>query len=201
LNLTEDWQSVPELGLGSQEQLKLMREVQSLLNAVKDEINPALEAYVKDLISKKSNASLSEEELDKILKEGFDISLDQYALGDLQNSKERLLAIAANLYTEASQKAMNRTDDFINKIKTVGNKLAAAFGGKIDFSFMLNYDKEGNFSGRYLQAIGQKYYDLKKEIYGLLRDDKGEKMEYILIENLEEAKGEDVLHNIRTSKT
>ena len=189
--------SVPELGLGSQEQLKLMREVQSLLNAVKDEINPALEAYVKDLISKKSNASLSEEELDKILKEGFDISLDQYALGDLQNSKERLLAIAANLYTEASQKAMNRTDDFVAKIKSIGNKLAAAFGtGKIDFSFMLNYDKDGNFSGRYLQAIGQKYYDLKKEMFGLLRDDKGEKMQYIHIENLEDARGEDVLFNI-----
>ena len=193
--------TVPELGLGSQEQYKLMREVQSLLNVVKDQINPALESYMKDLIAKKSNGTLTEEEITKILREGFDISLDQYALGDLQNSKERLLAIAANLYTEASQKAMNRTDDFVAKIKTAGNKLAAAFGvKKIDFSFMLNYDKEGNFSGRYLQAIGQKYYDLKKEMFGLLRDDKGEKMEYILIENLEDAKGEDVLHNIELQR-
>ena len=193
--------AIPELGLGSQEQYKLMREVQSMLNVVKDQINPALESYMKDLISKKSNGTLTEEEITKILKEGFDISLDQYALGDLQNSKERLLAIAANLYTEASQKAMNRTDEFVAKIKTAGNKLAAAFGvKKIDFSFMLNYDKDGNFSGRYLQVIGQKYYDLKKDIFALVRDDKGEKMTYIPIENLEDAKGEDVLYNIELQR-
>ena len=193
--------AIPELGLGSQEQYKLMREVQSMLNVVKDQINPALESYMKDLIAKKSNGTLTEEEITKILKEGFDISLDQYALGDLQNSKERLLAIAANLYTEASQKAMNRTDDFVAKIKTAGNKLAAAFGvKKIDFSFMLNYDKEGNFSGRYLQAIGEKYYSLKREMFSLLRDDKGEKMQYIHIENLEDAKGEDVLYNIELQR-
>lgn len=193
--------AVPELGLGSQEQYKLMREVQSLLNAVKDEINPALEAYVKDLISKKTNGTLTEEEITKILKEGFDISLDQYAFGDLQNSKERLLAIAANLYTEASQKAMNRTDTFVAKIKTAGNKLAALMGGgKIDFKFMLNYDSEGNFTGRYLQAIGQKYYDLKKQVYSLLYDKNGEMMEFIQIDNLEEAKAEDVLHNIKLQR-
>ena len=193
--------SIPELGLGSQEQYKMMREVQSLLNAVKDEINPALESYVKDLISKKSNATLTEEEITKILQEGFDISLDQYALGDLQNSKERLLAIAANLYTEASQKAMNRTDVFVSKVKAAGNRLAAAFGtGKIDFSFMLNYDSEGNFSGRYLQAIGQQYYDLKKQVYALLRDNDGNRMAYIQIDNLEEAKAEDVLYNIELQR-
>jgi len=193
--------SIPELGLGSQEQYKLMRDVQSLLNAVKQEINPALEAYVKDLIKKKSNQPITEAEIDAILKEGFDISGDQYALGDLQNSKEKLLAIAANLYTEADQKAKNRTDEFIIRAKTLGNKLANALGvSKIDFSFMLNYDADGNFSGRYLQAIGQKYYDLKSKIYGLLKDENGDQLEYIPIANLEDASAEDILHNIDLQK-
>jgi len=193
--------SIPELGLGSQDQYKLMRDVQSMLNAVKKEINPALERYVKDLVKKKTNQPISEEELDKLLKEGFDISLDQYALGDLQNSKEKLIAIAANIYTEANQKSMNRADEFIQKAKTVGNRLAKALGvGKIDFSFMLNYDKEGNFTGRYLQAIGQKYYDLKRNLYAALKNDKGEDMKYILIENLEDANPEDILHNIEVQR-
>ena len=193
--------SIPEIGLGSQEQYKLMRDVQSLLNAVKDEINPALESYVKEIINNKSNQPITEEELDAILKEGFDISLDQYALGDLQNSKERLLAIAANLYTEADQKARNRNDVFIEKVKTLGNKLALALGvKKIDFSFMLNYDSEGNFAGRYLQAIGQTYYDLKKNVYSLLKDKNGDNLNYIPIANLDEATAEDILHNIELQR-
>ena len=193
--------SIPELGLGSQEQYKLMRDVQSLLNAVKQEINPALEAYVKNLIQKKSNQPITEEEIDAILKEGFDISLDQFALGDLQNSKEKLLAIAANLYTEADQKSRNRTDEFITKVKTLGNKLANSLGvSKIDFSFMLNYDADGNFSGRYLQAIGQQYYDLKRKVYSLLKDENGDNLQYIPIANLEDASAEDILHNIDLQK-
>lgn len=187
--------AVPEIGLGSQEQHKLMRDVQSMLNAVKDQINPALESYVKNLVSTKTNQAMTQEELEQIVKEGFDIDLGQYGLTDMQNSTERLLAIAANLYTEANQKALNRTDEFINKIKVAGNKLAAAMGGKIDFSFMLNYDKDGNFSGRYLQAIGQKYYDLRRKMYSLLRDENGNKLEYIQIDNLKDARPEDIAHN------
>ena len=193
--------SIPELGLGSQEQLKLMREVQSMLNAVKEEINPAIKSFVKDLIIKKTNQPMSAEELEKIVTEGFDIDQVGYSLSDMQNSRERLLAIIANLYTEADQKSKNRSDDFKKRVKSAGNKLAAALGvSKIDFSFMLNYDSEGNFSGRYLQAIGQQYYDLKKQVYSLLYDNTGERMHFIQIDNLEEAKAEDVLHNIKLQR-
>lgn len=193
--------SIPELGLGSQEQYKLMREVQSMLNAVKEEINPALKSYVKDLISKKTSQPMTAEELEKIVTEGFDIDLVGYSVSDMQNSRERLLAIVANLYTEADQKSKNRTEEFKNRVKAAGNRLASlAGGGKVDFSFMLNYDSEGNFTGRYLQAIGQKYYDLKKQVYSLLYDNKGERMQYIQIDNLEEAKAEDVLHNIKVQR-
>lgn len=193
--------AIPEIGLGSQEQYKLMREVQSMLNAVKEEINPALESYVKDLVSKKSNQPMTAEELEKIVKEGFDIDLAGYAVSDMQNSRERLLAIAANLYTEASQKAANRTDEFIAKIKNAGNKLAKAMGvSKIDFSFMLNYDKDGNFTGRYLQAIGQKYYDLRRQMFALLKDDQGNTLEYRPVDNVIGAKAEDILHNIEVQR-
>lgn len=193
--------AVPELGLGSQEQYKLMRDVQSMLNAVKEEINPALEAYVKDLVSKKSNQPMTGEELEKIVSEGFDIDLAGYSVSDMQNSRERLLAIAANLYTEATQKALNRTDEFIAKIKNAGNKLAAAMGiKKIDFSFMLNYDADGNFTGRYLQAIGQQYYSLRKKMFALLKDDQGNALEYRPIDNLQGADAADILHNIEVQR-
>lgn len=193
--------AVPELGLGSQDQYKLMRDVQSMLNAVKEEINPALEAYVKDLVSKKTNQPMTGEELEKIVSEGFDIDLAGYAVSDMQNSRERLLAIAANIYTDATQKALNRTDEFVAKIKSAGNKLATALGvKKIDFSFMLNYDKDGNFTGRYLQAIGQKYYDLRKSMFALLKDDQGNTLEYRPIANLQGADAGDILHNIEVQR-
>ena len=132
-----DIASVPEIGLGSQEQYKEMRAVQSRLNAVKAEINPALEAYVKDLIKTKTGSELTEEELDKLLKEGFDIDLGEYGVTDMQNTKERLLAIAANLYTEANQKAFNNTDGIIERIKKAGNRLSSALASKkIDFSYL-----------------------------------------------------------------
>jgi hypothetical protein len=197
----ENIANVPELGLGSESQYKLMRNVQSRLNAVMSEINPALENYVKELIKRKSTGSLNEEEITNLLREGFDISLDQMALSDMQNTKERLLAIAANLYTEANQKAMNRADEFISKVKTAGNKLARALGvKKIDFSFMLNYDQDGNFTGRYLEAIGQTYYTLRRKMYDLLKNDDGENMEYIEIENLKDATPDQLLHNIELQK-
>jgi hypothetical protein len=193
-----DIASIPEIGLGSQDQYALMRSVQSRLNAVKAEINPALEEYVKDLIRKKLDNTISEEELTNLLKEGYDISLADYGLSDMQNTKEKLLAIAANLWTEADQKSKNKNDTFKSRIMTAGNKLAAALGvKKIDFSFMLNYDKEGKFSGRYLQAIGQKYYDIKRQVYSLLKDENGETMEYIEIEDLSKATPEQIAHNIK----
>lgn len=193
--------AIPEIGLGSQDQYKLMRDVQSMLNAVKEEINPALKAYVKDLISKKTNQPMTPEELEKIVTEGFDIDLIGSSVSDMQNSRERLLAIVANIYTEADQKSKNRAEEFSNRVKTAGNKLASALGSKkIDFSFMLNYDADGNFSGRYLQAIGQKYYDLRRQIYSLLKDDQGNELEYRPIDNLIGANAEDVLHNIEVQR-
>lgn len=193
--------SIPEIGLGSSEQHKLMREVQSMLNAVKDEINPALEAYVKDLLMKKSNQQMTPEELEQIVKEGFDIDLAGYAVSDMQNSKERLLAVAANMYTEASQKALNKSEQVVAKIKTMGNKLAKALNtNKINFSFMLNYDKEGKFTGRYLQAIGQQYYELRKKMFALLKDEAGNKLEYIEIKNLKDADAASILHNIEVQR-
>ena len=99
------------------------------------------------------------------------------------------------------QKAKNKNDTFQARIKAAGNKLASALGtNKIDFSFMLNFDAEGNFTGRYLQAIGQKYYDIKRQVYSLLNDENGEKMEYIEIEDLTKATPEQIAHNIKVQK-
>lgn len=196
-----DIASIPEIGLGSQDQYALMRSVQSRLNAVKAEINPALETYVKNLIRQKVDATLSEEELTNLLREGYDINIIDYNASDMQNTKEKLLAIAANLYMEANQKAKNKQDLFEARIKTAGNKLASALGTKnIDFSFMLNYDDEGNFTGRYLQAIGQKYYDIKRQVYALLKNKEGEDMEYIEIPDMTKATPEQLAHNIEVRK-
>lgn len=196
-----DIASVPELALGSQEQYKLMRTVQSTLNAVKSMINPALESYVKELIKNKTNSSITEEELEALLKEGFDIDLGEYGVTDMQNTKEKLLAIAAGLYTEASQKAFNKSDEIIEKIKTAGNRLANALGvKKPDFSFMLMFDKDGNFTGRYLRNIGQQYYDLKNKFFSDIKNEEGDNLEYIVIENLEDARPEDIQHNIELQK-
>lgn len=196
-----DIASIPEMGLGSAAQFKLMRDVQSRLNAVKSEVNPALEEYVKNLIRGRVNYQITEEELDGLLKEGFDISLDQLALSDMQNTKERILAIAANLYMEANQKAMNRSQEFEEMIKHAGNKLGKVLGGgKIDFSFMLHFDENGKFSGRYVEAIGSKYYKLKKEMFALVKDEDGEMMQYRVVKDLINANPDDILHNIDLQK-
>jgi hypothetical protein len=191
---------LPDLGLNNANQLKLIMQVQSLLDHVSEQINPALENYVKGILRTKSNKNFTEEELDTLLKEGFDISLADYALSDMANSKDALLAIANKIYAEAVDKAHRRTDDFINTIKAAGNNLSQAVGGKVDFSFMLTYNKAGEFIGRYVQKIGQQYWDKYYQIKNTLKGADGQPLEYIIIENLEDATDEQLAHNIELQR-
>jgi hypothetical protein len=190
---------VPELALGNTVQLKDIRDIQSRLNAVQAEIMPALESYVKNLIRQQiPDQNVTEEELTLLLKEGFDIQLDELTFSDMQNTKEKLLAVAANLFTEAVQKSFNRVDEWAPQLRALGNKLATLSGTKrVDFSYMLNFDSEGNFTGKYLQAIGEAYYKLRREVYDALKDENGENMQYIIITDLNNARPEDIQHNIQ----
>ena len=56
------------------------------------------------------------------------------------------------------QKTLDLAEERADEIRRRASKLAKLSpGGKVDYSFMLNYDKDGNFTGTYVKRIGQKY--------------------------------------------
>jgi hypothetical protein len=198
----ESYQGMVEnvhLTYGQPEQKRDFDKVHNMLYTVSSQINPALEAYIKHQIKNKTSKDITEEELQKMLKEGYDISMADYYAGDLATSREPLLALANKLYKDAVQQSLDKTDEFKKKALEMGRKLSAVFSGKVDFSFMLNY-KDGEFTGRYVQALGQAYYDVRKKFYNLLKDSKGEIMKYIPISNLDDASPEDLDFNIELYK-
>jgi hypothetical protein len=192
--------ALPKLGLSDKNQMEMLKDVQNLLTEVKEMINPALESYVKKIIREKSNKKLTEEELEQVLKESFDISLADYNLGDMATSKDTLLAIADKIYKEAVQKAMDRTDSFIEKIKAAGNALVLAMGGAANFDFMLAFNEAGEFTGRYVQRIGKQYWDMYYKLRNDMKGPDGEQMKYKMIDDLDAADPADVLYNIELEK-
>lgn len=187
---------VPKLGFGNREQLKTMRDVLNLLDGVQDQINPALEEHVMNVIASNSDKELTDDELKQLIKEGFDISSTELNLSDIDSSTDKILATAAKIYKAAIQRAKDSTQDTSKEIKDAGAKLASASpNGKPDYSFMLVHDKDGKFTGKYVQAIGDKYYELKKALGEKLRGDDGELMRYIEINDLQTADPKDLEFN------
>lgn len=188
--------SLPQI-VGDRNQHKLTDEVIIKLNELRQSIDQSFQDYVKQIVKDRSTYTLNDEELDKILRETYDIPLDRFVLGSLSDSKDKLLQILDVIYKEAIQKAANRDEEMRAEALRIGRKLADAYkkaGKKLDYEFMLDY-KNGQFTGKYVQPIGQQYWDLRKEVLNGLKDKDGKNLEYILIDDITQATPEQLEHN------
>jgi hypothetical protein len=184
-------ENVPNRG-----QRDLAIKVIDLLNIADDKIDSSIKNYVKEFVRTNSTKDWTEEELDTLLIETKDISTGDAFLGDLATSTDTLLALLDKLYKRQRQKIQDESEDFAIRAARLGDKLAQLSGGvEPDFSFMLVYDKDGNFTGNYVRKIGYQYY---KKLYALrneLYDANGNWLEYIHIPNIDDAKAEDLKYN------
>lgn len=184
---------------GSKDQQNMLIEVLDTLDATKDAIDQGLQEHVQNLYQKNSNKSLTEDELNSILKDVLDISPEDYFLGDISTSTDPLLATIDKIVKNAIQIAKDRTDVAITEIKKAGAELLKASGkSKPDstfYDFMKVFNKAGKFTGRYVTVIGQQYWDMYYNFKNKLREKNGDTKQYIPITDINLASKEDINYN------
>ena len=184
---------------GSPDQRGLFSEVVDLLDEAKSVIDQGLSDHVQNLYKSNSNKNLTEEELKSILSDVMDISTADYFAGDIATSTDPLLATIDKIVKNATQTAKDRTDTAISLIKTAGAKLLKASGvtkpGTDFYDFMKLFTKDGKFTGRYIQPIGQQYWDLYYSFRNRIKEKSGENKQYIHLSDLTTADPKDVEYN------
>jgi hypothetical protein len=149
--------------MGQYKQRALLDLVQKLVYKTRLEVRAGLEDYILHMLQTNSLRDISEQEWRDLIAEGTDISkLDKY-LGDIDTSSDPLVAVAAKVYKMAKLRAMDRADEFMAKLHEHEVKLKRLFGKDLDFEWMLEFDEDGKFTGRYVQKIGRQFYKLKRE--------------------------------------
>ena len=187
-------------GVGSKAQQAMLLELLGLLDDIREAIDNNTEAYVKKVVKENTSRDLTEAELTSIMKEVYDIPVEDYLLGDMATSKDTLLAIADKIYKSAINKAKDNTESTINRIQEIGNKLLKAAGvSKPDskfFDFMKVFDKSGKFVGRYVTKVGSQYYDMYYSFKNRVTEKNGERKQYVPILDLASARKEDIDYNV-----
>ena len=119
---------------------------------------------------------MTDQELDDIMKMAQDLNMVDYQTEDMATSRDTLLAIMDKIYKAKKQELLDKIQNRETLIKEAAAKLQKLSPEKDPqkmFEFMLVMDKDGEFTGRYVQEIGQQYYDILKELRDKLYDAQG----------------------------
>ena len=192
--------------------LQMQLEQNKLLGTNGNEglINDAIVNYVKEIIRTRSNndwggkgSGFTEDMLDDLLVMAPDIAMDALNAQDMATQKDTILAVMDKIYKSQKQKLLDKIEERENIIRNAGNQLLKLSGIKdlqSLYDFMLEYDKDGQFTGFYTQKIGQQYYSMQESLRNELYDDNGNPYEYRDVSNLDKAKPEDIKYNIDLAK-
>jgi len=194
--------TIEETGLLTKTQSQLVLRLISQLNKLittgknKGVIDLAIEDYVRQYVSDNSNRDFGKHELDQLLKQAKDIGLVEANAFDLSGSTDTILALMDKLFKRKRQEILDKVDFRNDEIRRLGSKLLKLTDGKeVDYSFMLQYDSSGQFSGRYIQEIGYDYWRSRADLRTNLFDTDGNWKEYVFIEDLSDAREIDIEHN------
>ena len=188
-------------------QLTMISKLQNKLNeivgitksdkttVVKGQIDLAIDNYVRTVIKEKSNYDWTEEQLNEIMTVGRDIGYIEYQTGDLDTSRDTILALMAKIFKRDRQRVIERIASRAPRIKRAALKLAQLTGrDKIDYSFFLE-TIDGKPTGRYVKEIGSQFYETLKKAKEGLTDIEGAWKSYIDISDLDEATPEQIKYN------
>ena len=192
--------------------LQMQLEQNKLLgtNGKEGLINDAIINYVKETIRTRSTndwggkgSAFTEDMLDDLLVMAPDIAMDALNVQDMATQKDPILAVMDKIYKSQKQKLLDKIEEREFAIRNAGNQLLKLSGNKdlqSLYDFMLEYDKDGQFTGFYTQKIGQQYYSMQESLRNELYDDNGNPYEYRDVSNLDKAKPEDIKYNIELAK-
>ena len=172
-------------------------------------IDRAVMSYVRNIVETKSTRNFTKDQLDELLKMGEDIGVVDYQTRDLATSEDTLLALMDKIYKSKKQELLDKIQTREGAIRRAAQKLQELSGVtnieskkqlKKLYDFMLVYDSEGNFTGRYVQELGDVYYDKMDELRAPLFDEQGQPYQYRDVTDLATAKIEDVDFNIKLAE-
>lgn len=134
-------------------------------------LDTAILDAVKGVIKNWSSRNFTEAELDEILQKAEDVGMLRYQTMDLATSKDTLLAIMDKIVKSKKQLIQDRIEARRLKIVASANALLELDPNKNRqelYNFMLSF-KDGEPTGRIIQKIGNKYYEimdsLREELY------------------------------------
>ena len=179
--------------------VRLLTNLNKISGSKKEEgmITIAIQNFTRSLVKENTNnVDMTAHELDMLMKKADDIGLMEYNTYDMSTSSDTLLALMDKIYKRKRQETLDKIDRRNNEIIHYAQALEKnSPGGKADYSFMLQFDADGNFTGRYVQKIGYTYWKKRYDIRQPLFDEEGKWKEYIYIENLADARPEDIEYN------
>ena len=164
-------------------------------------ISTSIQNYIRTFVKNNSNQNFSEADLTDLLNSADDIGMFGMATGDMSTSSDTLLALMDKLYKNQIQKSLDIIDnrnDHVRRLVSKGEKLSPR--GKVDYGFMLQFDKDGKFTGRYVKKIGYQYYSKRSDLYKGTKDELGDGMEYIYKDNIEDYDQTELEHNKKLYK-
>lgn len=168
-------------------------------------VGTALKDYVKEMVRQKSNndyggkdSLFTEKDLELLMEKVPDISDMEYATKDLATSPDVLLATMDKIRKAQNQKLLDLVAQRESMIRAAGQKLAKLSPElKLDelYKFMLEYDSDGTFNGRYVTKVGEQYWAIQNKLRSELYDNEGTPYQYRPVFDLENASQEDIDYN------
>jgi len=166
-------------------------------------IDNAIENYVRTIVKNTSSRNFTEDMLDDLMKFGEDIDVIELQTRDLATSKDTLLALMDKIYKSKKQELLDKIQDRERIIQSSASKLQKLAGIKDPqdlYDFMLEFDKDGEFTGMYVQEIGPQYYARMQELRDALYDSTGQPKEFRDISDRASASLEDIEYNIKLAE-
>ena len=144
----------------------------------------AIRNYVKTLIRNKSNRDFTEEQLNELMTTAKDIGVIAYQSGTMATSDDAIMSQMDKIFKRDKQIVRDKIAERAPRIKAA--ELALKRLGNKDYDFMLKYDENGEFTGRYEKEIGEQYWSEENRLYKKLQDENGTKKTYRLIDNIKQ---------------
>ena len=167
----------PEMSDLNSEIKKITADINLMYKNTQERVEEILEEYMINFVKTNTKRSISKEDIKQMLDESKDISWQETKMGGLSNSMDPLLQLLQRHVEKTREEVYENTNNWISKVKDQVLKLKKV--GIDGFDFMFQKTKDGKLTGRVLQKVSELYYKDRTSIFGILRDSKGDKREYI----------------------
>lgn len=150
-------------------------EIDSMYQNVKARVSELLEMHFKEFVKSNSSRKFTEDELNTMIREMKDISWQEGKLGGLSNSMNPILQLYHKHVEETREKVYDKTNKHMDEISAAAQKLKNAGIQGFDWMFQ---KINGVKTGRILQRVSNKYYEVKKAFDESLKNEYGDPKEY-----------------------